>query len=502
MNPVPSNLSPLSRSPLLSSSSYPVGTPTPPTIGENLDKFTSVIMGTFNLTQAKAEIFALQIFLEQRISRSINRPSGCKLFRASNDFPFSYAITKKGLYYFKNPIASGSYSVVLHATFLPTERHFLHTMTASPSKPLELAVKRPRGTIDPTTHKPVYPHPFSPEKRKLAEASNNTNPAVDTYLETLKDQYGCPYSVHQKYDNPLSKTTFESIAEAIKVCLDVSGALAVFHANDYVHRDIKGHNILTARDETGELKTAITDFGFLSKVSTTEHETIGTPEFLDPRAFGKEPYESVYNQRYIVTIDQDGNRIKKHRQGIQSKAGDVYAFGLTVYLSVLLRLFEPSSALTDEQKTAVNTLKTNLAWLIKPITSEDNFESLKSTTDFHLYTDPNKTYPLGCLILHPTQNKLRDELAQFAASMESFFTTSAEFKAFKQLSNLVIEMRHELPEKRPTMTEVHEGLNEIYQSLHSSPASSGSSSSSGGHSADDGVAPNPKRQKSLANLFR
>ncbi|MBI5480692.1 MAG: serine/threonine protein kinase [Deltaproteobacteria bacterium] len=66
----------------------------------------------------------------------------------------------------------------------------------------------------------------------------------------------------------------------------VLSALAVAHRGGIVHRDLKPQNIFLARDDTGEERAKILDFG-LSKVrgggvTTTSERLLGTPSYMSP----------------------------------------------------------------------------------------------------------------------------------------------------------------------------------------------------------------------------
>jgi tRNA A-37 threonylcarbamoyl transferase component Bud32 len=96
-------------------------------------------------------------------------------------------------------------------------------------------------------------------------------------------------------------------AEAIKIAVDVAAGLAVAHAEDIVHRDVKPANVLIAADGEGTAKVA--DFGIARAVGaggdlTMPGSVVGTATYLSPE------------QAQGAVVDQ---------------RSDVYSLGMVVY---------------------------------------------------------------------------------------------------------------------------------------------------------------------------
>ena len=68
--------------------------------------------------------------------------------------------------------------------------------------------------------------------------------------------------------------------------------ITYLHINQIYHRDIKLENILLQKDENGELKVKIIDFGFSIWMAHDQREKIycGTPSYMAPEILMKKPY--------------------------------------------------------------------------------------------------------------------------------------------------------------------------------------------------------------------
>ena len=75
--------------------------------------------------------------------------------------------------------------------------------------------------------------------------------------------------------------------DAIQMLLPIAHGLAAAHDKGIVHRDIKPENIYLARDDDGELRPKLLDFGIARMIDsptklTLEGVPLGTPEYMSP----------------------------------------------------------------------------------------------------------------------------------------------------------------------------------------------------------------------------
>jgi serine/threonine-protein kinase len=87
----------------------------------------------------------------------------------------------------------------------------------------------------------------------------------------------------------LSRVGRLAAADAVKLLLPVTSALAAGHAKGIVHRDMKPGNVFIAVDDVGNEIPKVVDFG-IAKVQTLQHtpkltmegRVVGSPEYLSP----------------------------------------------------------------------------------------------------------------------------------------------------------------------------------------------------------------------------
>jgi eukaryotic-like serine/threonine-protein kinase len=119
------------------------------------------------------------------------------------------------------------------------------------------------------------------------------------------------FLVLELVDGPTAQEKLErqgrfSVAEAVRITIDIARALEYLHQADYVHRDIKPGNILLAPDGTAKLA----DLGVAKSlrdatVLTTLDQGIGTPYYM--------PWEQTLNA------------------GLVDARSDLFALGATFY---------------------------------------------------------------------------------------------------------------------------------------------------------------------------
>jgi len=120
--------------------------------------------------------------------------------------------------------------------------------------------------------------------------------------------------------------------DAIKIAFQCLGALDFAHSKGILHRDIKPSNILVARDHNGEIIAKVMDFG-IGKALAEQAE--GTPEMTAlTQVGGPGPGTPSY---------MAPEQIDSARFGTVGPAADVYAFAVTFFEMLALRLpFEGS----------------------------------------------------------------------------------------------------------------------------------------------------------------
>jgi eukaryotic-like serine/threonine-protein kinase len=77
-----------------------------------------------------------------------------------------------------------------------------------------------------------------------------------------------------------------TLEQKVKVIIAVAEGLHIAHKEGLIHRDVKPHNIMLEKDETGSWKPYIMDFGLAREVSdrgiTVTGEILGTPCYMAP----------------------------------------------------------------------------------------------------------------------------------------------------------------------------------------------------------------------------
>jgi serine/threonine-protein kinase len=141
-----------------------------------------------------------------------------------------------------------------------------------------LKVLKPRYGSDPAFE--------SRFRQEAAFAAGLVHPNI-VHIEDVGTDPGAAYfSMELHPDNLNARLTRETRlteAEAVRLGVGVTQALAFAHERNIVHRDIKPDNILLA----GDLRPVITDFGIARAVSgyvaaTGFMMTIGTPAYISP----------------------------------------------------------------------------------------------------------------------------------------------------------------------------------------------------------------------------
>jgi serine/threonine protein kinase len=124
---------------------------------------------------------------------------------------------------------------------------------------------------------------FATEANVMAQVS--AHPYIVSIYEVGVAADGRPFLAMEYYPgaNYLERCRYEqfSVADAVRVGIQVSGALATAHRVGILHHDVKPANILTS--EYG--RPGLTDFGIASADSTGQTQAVSIP-WSPPEAFG------------------------------------------------------------------------------------------------------------------------------------------------------------------------------------------------------------------------
>ena len=144
--------------------------------------------------------------------------------------------------------------------------------------------------------------------------------------------------------NPLSEETVRVIYR------DIALAMLYMHTHNVVHRDIKPSNILMSRSGVGHGSAKLADFG-VAHIFADENENVenletfingpmvGTPMFRPPECFTPEGKRSSIQSMDPASIAETdaGNRRLSDLLLQHQSLGDVWSFGVSLYLSVMGR---------------------------------------------------------------------------------------------------------------------------------------------------------------------
>ncbi|MEO8140235.1 MAG: serine/threonine-protein kinase [Gemmatimonadota bacterium] len=145
-------------------------------------------------------------------------------------------------------------------------------------KSFAIKVLKPRYASDPAFE--------SRFRQEAAFAAGLVHPNI-VHIEEVNSEAGIAYFTMELHPDNLNarlgRETKLSEAEAVRIAVGVTQALAFAHEQNIIHRDIKPDNILLASDH----RPIITDFGIARAVSgyvaaTGFMMTIGTPAYISP----------------------------------------------------------------------------------------------------------------------------------------------------------------------------------------------------------------------------
>ncbi|MDR2323065.1 MAG: serine/threonine protein kinase, partial [Microbacterium sp.] len=139
---------------------------------------------------------------------------------------------------------------------------------------------------------------FADEANVMAMLS--THPAIVTIYQTGVADDGRPYLVMEYCPRPnlqqrARKEAF-SVAEALRVGVQVAGAVETAHRAGVLHRDIKPANILV----TAYNRPALTDFGIASTTGAVSEAAGMSIPWSPPESFGDPPQSSARSDVYAL----------------------------------------------------------------------------------------------------------------------------------------------------------------------------------------------------------
>ncbi|HWM15684.1 MAG TPA: serine/threonine-protein kinase [Microbacterium sp.] len=220
---------------------------------------------------------------------------------------------------------------------------------------------------------------FADEANVMAMLS--THPAIVTIYQAGVAGDGRPYLVMEYCPRPnlqlrARKETF-SIAEALRVGVQVAGAVETAHRAGVLHRDIKPANILV----TAYNRPALTDFGIASTTGATGEASGMSIPWSPPESFAEPP-----------------------RSGPRT---DVWALGATIY--TLLAGRSPFER-PGERNSSADLIERIERAALTSLNRPDAPESLQRVLERAMAKNPDDRYPSAVVFARALQ-KVQIELA-------------------------------------------------------------------------------------------
>ncbi|MBD7958338.1 protein kinase [Microbacterium sp. Sa4CUA7] len=202
---------------------------------------------------------------------------------------------------------------------------------------------------------------FAAEANIMAQLS--THPAIVTIYQAGVSDDGRPYLVMEYCSRPNLQARYRrepfSVAETLRVGVQVAAAVETAHRAGILHRDIKPANILV----TEYNRPALTDFG-IATVGDNEQELAGMSiPWSPPEAFAE--------------------------AGSPGRAGDVYALGATVY--TLLAGRSPFE-IPGQRNGSADLIQRALTQPVPPLGRADAPPSLQRVFERAMATAPGDRY--------------------------------------------------------------------------------------------------------------
>ncbi|MGP6170519.1 serine/threonine-protein kinase [Microbacterium sp. A204] len=227
---------------------------------------------------------------------------------------------------------------------------------------------------------------FADEANVMAMLS--THPAIVTIYQAGVAGDGRPYLVMEYCPRPNLQTRARkepfSVAEALRVGIQVAGAVETAHRAGVLHRDIKPANILV----TEYNRPALTDFGIASTTGSVGEATGMSIPWSPPEFFAENP--------------QSGAR------------SDVFALGATLY--TLLAGRSPFER-PGERNTSVDLIERIERMPLPALSRPDSPGSLQQVLERAMAKNPDARYPSAVAFARALQ-KVQIELSHSVTSID------------------------------------------------------------------------------------
>lgn len=334
-----------------------------------------------------------------------------------------FLITKEMIYISKEKIGEGTFSEVFACAAL--------SIAEQPTIEQDLVVKRSKAKDRQTF--------FSPEKRTLDAVMQFGTEGIDPILRTFKIG-GRGYCICRRYDQPLDKVEFETVADVVSVFLTVARGLSIIHESGHIHRDLKPENIgFKLPKEAGALPIALlSDWGFLMRATDKLHPTIGTVQFLCPDQFHAPGQIDDADRMQFNLFYQ------KKRKGIQTQAGDDYALGRT-FEEVLKRVIRKWGG--DEAEAILKQMRPQYQKHEDRSFTDAELIELGPKTEFRVLHDFDKSGKDYLTIFAPV-SLVREKLTQACSKIPNL--QENEMKALNELCQLACDLQEHDLSVRPT----------------------------------------------------
>ena len=243
---------------------------------------------------------------EMRKSSASDRlPSGSHTF-SIDDFVFPIEELKMG-----EVIAAGSFGSVCHGTYkgldVAVKRQRIEGKSVTDEKYLlsELAILRSldhprllRYIGCALIHDPVVPGGDALDedgqpRPNVVVTVTNVMPRGDLHMFLQAEKAACAKTTARGTD--VKRASYESWRVKARMLHSACEGIAHLHERQLIHRDIKGHNLLLAEDDT----LVVCDFGFCRKIASEakrarrnhRHTLLGTPDYMAPELTLGEKYD-------------------------------------------------------------------------------------------------------------------------------------------------------------------------------------------------------------------
>ncbi|WP_420422637.1 hypothetical protein [Simkania sp.] len=241
---------------------------------------------------------ASQILEKIQSARALLSSSETFMLQASPSFPYDIYVNGDFFQIIRGKVGEGTFGEVRNGPII----------SFGDADPIS---DQPTDMVRKVNIRPNGPG-FSPVKRCVDHIRGNVSPkkqrSIASYTHTSRLTSGHATAIMDHYQGRhLVDTKFKSARDLIHKLGLLANALEGYHANGFIHRDVKEANILNT-----ENFPVLIDPDLISDPNKVRW-THGTPEYLDPRAFGS-PEQSLINQRLRV--------------GQQNSSGDIYAFSI------------------------------------------------------------------------------------------------------------------------------------------------------------------------------